>query len=135
MNVLSCIGNIGQDAELRFLPNATPVCQFSFALSSGFGDKQVTTWLRCSVYGKRAETLAPMLTKGTRIGITGELTNREYADKSGVTKQSLEVRVSDVTLLGSKSDAVHETRTQPKAERQDMQSNDPMGFDDDLPDF
>jgi len=116
------------------LPNATPVAQFSFALTSGYGDKQLTTWLRCSVFGKRAETLAPMLLKGTKIGITGELTNREYADKSGVTKQSLEVRVSDVTLLGKKSESKDEHVT---PQRQDMQSNDkgnapsaPGNFDD-----
>jgi single-stranded DNA-binding protein len=82
------------------------------------------------VFGKRAETLAPMLTKGTKIGITGELTNRPYADKSGVEKHSLEVRVSDVTLLGKKSESKDE---HVGTQRQDMQSNDPMNFDDDIP--
>jgi single-strand DNA-binding protein len=106
MNQLNAIGNIGQSAELRFLPDSTPVAQFSFALQAGYGDKQVTTWLRCSIFGKRAETLSPMLTKGTRIGITGELTNRPYTDKQGQEKYSLELRVSDVTLLGAKSDAI-----------------------------
>jgi len=101
MNNLNAVGNIGSDAELRFLPNATPVAGFSFALTSGFGEKQVTTWLRCSIFGKRAETLAPMLLKGTKIGITGELTNRPYT-KDGVEKHSLEVRLNDVTLLGKK---------------------------------
>jgi single-strand DNA-binding protein len=130
MNILNAIGNIGQDAELRFLPDGTPVLQFSFALTSGYGEKQITTWLRCSVFGKRAETLAPMLTKGTKIGITGELTNRPYADKSGVEKHSLEVRVSDVTLLGKKSESKDEHVA---TQRQDMQSNDPMNFDDSIP--
>jgi single-stranded DNA-binding protein len=46
-----------------------------------------------------------MLTKGTRIGITGELTNRPYTDKQGAEKYSLELRVSDVTLLGAKGEA------------------------------
>lgn len=131
MNVLNAIGNIGKDAEIRFTPKNEPVAQFSFALQSGYGDKQVTTWLNCNLWGKRAETLAPMLTKGTRIGITGELTNRPYTDKNGVEKYSLEVRVSDVTLLGSKgsdSAPVHETRTKPKAEQDDFP-------DDDLPPF
>jgi single-strand DNA-binding protein len=71
-------------------------------LTSGYGDKAVTTWLNCSLWGKRAETLAPMLLKGTQIAITGELTNRSYADKSGVNKFSLELRVNDITLLGKK---------------------------------
>lgn len=128
MNVINAIGNIGQDAELRFLPNATPVAQFSFALTSGYGDKQVTTWLRCSLFGKRAETLAPMLTKGTKIGITGELTNKPYTDKNGNDKYSLDVRVNDVTLLGKKDGATS------NAPSQDMQSNKPaVNFEDDIP--
>ena len=45
-----------------------------------------------------------MLLKGTKVGIVGELTNRPYKDKNGNEKFSLEVRVSDLTLLGSKAD-------------------------------
>ena len=80
-----------------------------------------------------------MLLKGTRIGITGELTNRPYTDKQGIEKYSLELRVSDVTLLGSKSDAVHETRTSAKAEQSDGVQEafdnykDPMDFDSNVP--
>jgi len=104
MNNLSATGNISRDAELRFTPNQDAVCSFSFALSSGFGDKKVTTWLNCNVWGSRAETLAPMLLKGTTIGIVGELTNRPYKAKDGTEKFSLEVRVNDLTLLKSKGD-------------------------------
>jgi single-strand DNA-binding protein len=85
-------------------------------LTSGYGDKAVTTWLNCSLWGKRAETLAPMLLKGTQIAITGELTNRSYADKSGVNKFSLELRVNDITLLGKK-------QSEPSAPREQSKSN------------
>lgn len=129
MNVLNAIGNIGQDAEVRFLPNSTPVAQFSFALTSGFGEKQVTTWLRCSLFGKRAETLAPMLTKGTKIGITGELTNRPYTDNAGNEKHSLEVRVNDVTLLGKKEASTGSA--QREAARPNEQSHE--DFDSQIP--
>lgn len=100
MNVLNAIGNVGKDAELRFTDKGDPVAQFSFALTSGYGDKAVTTWLNCNLWGKRAETLTPMLLKGTKIGITGELTNRKYAAKDGTEKYSLELRINDLTLLG-----------------------------------
>jgi single-strand DNA-binding protein len=102
MNVLNAIGNISKDAELRYTPNGDAICSFNFALNSGYGDKQVTTWLNCSLWGKRAETLAPMLLKGNKVGITGELTNRPYQAKDGTEKHSLDVRLSDVTLLGGK---------------------------------
>ena len=60
----------------------------------------MTTWLRCTLFGKRAETLAPMLLKGTKIGITGEIANRKWVDKDGAEKYSLECNVRDITLLG-----------------------------------
>lgn len=110
MNVLSAIGNVGKDAEVRFLPNGDPILNFSFALTSGFGEKQITSWLNCSLFGKRAETLAPMILKGQKIGITGEIVNREYTDKDGAKKYSLECRLSNVTLLGKKDDAPQSDR-------------------------
>jgi len=79
-----------------------------------------------------------MLTKGTKIGITGELTNRPYTDKQGNEKRSLECRVSDVTLLGKKegssSDNVHETRTSEKDEQSSPSSQSNFDdFDSDIP--
>ena len=88
------------DAEVRFLANGEPLLSFNFALNSGFGKNQVTSWLKCTLFGKRAETLAPMLLKGTKIGITGEIANRKWVDKDGAEKYSLECNVRDVTLLG-----------------------------------
>jgi len=131
MNVLNAIGNVGKDAEIRFTPNGDAVAQFSFALTSGYGDKAITTWLNCNVWGKRAETLAPMLLKGTRIGITGELTNRPYQDKSGNEKYSLEVRISDVYFawLGKKDG--ESVSVQPKTSKTDEQEI--KDFEDDIP--
>jgi single-strand DNA-binding protein len=110
MNVLNAIVNLGgKDAEIRYTPNNDPVTQFSVALKSGYGKNEATTWLNCSIWGERGTKVAPFLLKGTRIGITGELTNRKYEAKDGSEKYSLELRVNDVTLLGSKG----ETAPQP----------------------
>ena len=100
MNLLTAIVRLSKDAEVRFLTDGSPVAQLNMALTSGYGDKAVTTWLIGSLFGKRAETLAPMLLKGQQIGISGELTNRKYVAKDGTEKYSLEVRLNDVTLLG-----------------------------------
>ena len=102
MNLLTAIGSLGKDAEMRYTPNGDAVAQFSFALNSGYGEKKVTTWLNCNVWGKKAESLTPVLLKGTKVGITGELTNRPYKAKDGTEKYSLEVRINDLTLLGAK---------------------------------
>ena len=100
MNSLSAIGNIGQDSTLRYTPNGDAVASFSFALTAGFGDKASTMWLSCNVWGKRAETLSPILLKGIKIGITGEISARTYKAKDGTEKSVTECRISDVTLLG-----------------------------------
>lgn len=126
MNVLNAIGNVGKDADVRFTPAGKAVASFSFALTSGYGDKQVTSWINCNIWGDRAETLAPMLVKGSKVGITGELTNRPYTDKQGNEKYSLECRINDLTLLT------------PKGERPASNTNAPTpndnapksGFDD-----
>ncbi|MES2636331.1 MAG: single-stranded DNA-binding protein [Pseudomonadota bacterium] len=121
MNVLNAIVNLGgKDAEVRYTPSGDAVTQFSVALQSGYGDKQMTTWLNCNMWGKRGETIASYLTKGTRIGITGELTNRKYVDKAGAEKYSLELRVSDVTLLGSKGESGSAQPQDNKPDAQDL---------------
>ena len=105
MNVLTAIGNLPRDAELRFLPDGSPVLSFSVALNSGYGDKAQTDWLECSLFGKRGESLAPFLTKGMKIGVTGEISTNKYKTKEGEERTSLRLRVNEVTLTGNKSDS------------------------------
>lgn len=105
LNVLNATAYIGSDAEVRFTKDGTPVANFSFPLSSGYGDKKKTSWLRCSIIGKRAETLAPMLLKGTLVAITAEISLNEYPSKDGTIKSNLEALVSNVTLLGKRDES------------------------------
>lgn len=133
MNILTAVGNLGRDAEVRFMADQTQVAGFSFALSSGYGKNEKTTWLECSLFGKRAETLAPMLLKGTKIAISGEFSVREYNDKDGNLKSVPSLRVNDVTLLGKKGDApapleVAQVKDLPKSNVPDFDA-----FEDDVP--
>lgn len=98
MNNCSFIGNAGKNAVLRHTAGGDAVLGWSLAVSAGYGEKKVTTWVDCSLWGKRAESLADKIAKGDRIGVTGELSTREHEGKTYVT-----LRVADVTLLGNKS--------------------------------
>jgi single-strand DNA-binding protein len=118
MNVLSFTGNAGRDAETRFTASGDAITSFSVALSSGYGDK-ITTWLNCSLFGKRGETLAQYIKKGTLLGVVGEFQARPYTTKEGDEKLSLEVRVSDVTLLCGRSEGGNGN-----TQRQDQKPND-----------
>lgn len=104
MNSWNFTGNLGRDAEQRFAPSGTAVVSFSVGVKTGFGDKEKTTWANCAMFGKRAESVAAYLKKGALVGIVGEVDHREYQDKEGQKRYSLDVRVNDLTLLGSKSD-------------------------------
>lgn len=104
MNVINFTGNTGREAATKFLPDGTAVTTFSVALASGYGEKKITTWLNCSIFGKRGEAVCSYIKKGTLIGVSGEFTARPY-QKDGVDKLSLEVRVNDVTLLGGKGES------------------------------
>jgi single-strand DNA-binding protein len=104
MNVFNFTGNLGRDAETKYAPSGDAIVSFSVAVKAGYGDKEKTTWIRCTMFGKRGEAVAQYLTKGQLVGVSGEFHLNEYTGKDGTAKASAEVRVSDLTLLGKKSD-------------------------------
>jgi single-strand DNA-binding protein len=95
-------GRIGQDAEMGQAGKAT-VCRFTVA-SQPKRDAD-TTWVRCTLFGARAEALCQYLRKGTSVAVSGKLSVRGYADKSGNAKAGVDLEVSDVCLLGGGSAA------------------------------
>ena len=99
MKNLTIAGNIGKSAELRKTGNGESVAGFSVAVDDGFGDKKRTLWFDVSIWGKRAETLAPMLTKGGKVCVTGDLSTREHEGKTYLT-----LRASEVTLMSARQD-------------------------------
>jgi len=103
MNNLTIAGSLGKDAEVRYLPDGTPIAAFSVADSQG-RDKP-TIWWNCSLFGKRAESLAPYLVKGQAVAVSGTVSEREWTDKDGHKRKSMDVRVQDVALQGGKREA------------------------------
>lgn len=103
MNNITVAGQLGKDAEIRHMPNGDPVASFSVADSQG-KDKPAIWW-NCSLFGKRAESLAPYLLKGQAVTVSGNVSEREYTDKNGHQRKAMEIRVADVALQGGKRDA------------------------------
>lgn len=141
MNNWNFTGNLGNDCEQRYTPNGDAVVQFSVGVKSGYGDKATTTWARCAMWGKRGEAVAQYLTKGALVGVSGEVTLREYTDKEGIKRSSLEVRVNDLTLLGGKRDGEQHAPRSGSAPAQSQQRSAPeqnsrgafADLDDDIP--
>ena len=103
MNSITVAGSLGRDAELKNLPNGDAVLNFSVADSAG-RDKP-TIWWNCQLFGKRAESLAQYLTKGQAVAVSGSVSEREWTDKDGNTKKSMNVRVNEVALQGKREEA------------------------------
>ena len=108
----SFAGNLGQDSESKFVGQGTPLLSFSVAVSY-FDKEKKTQWVQCSLFGKRAESLAPMLLKGTTVFVRGALVLREYEAK-GERKTSLECNVDDVEFVGGKSDGANRGTARPQ---------------------
>ena len=116
MNVFNCIGCVGKDAVERFTQGGKPVTGWSLAVDNGFGDNKQTIWLDCSWWGERAGKVAQYITKGSQLGVTGELGTREHDGKTYIT-----LNVRDVSLVGGKQDTGNGTprSNAPKAQRRD----------------
>lgn len=115
------IGNLGRDPELRYTPQGTPVCNFTVATNEKWRDsagetQERTTWFRVAVWGKLAETANQYLTKGRQVYVEGRLSVREYTDRDGVLRTSLEVNASDLRFLGGRqAEAESGTTTEPSS--------------------
>ena len=99
MNSYNAIGRVGKDAVTRFTQGGDPVTGWSLAVDSGYGDKKQTLWLDCSLWGKRGEKVAEYITKGSQLGVTGELGTREHDGKTYLT-----LRVAEVSLIGGRQE-------------------------------
>jgi single-strand DNA-binding protein len=100
MNKLIGLGRLGKDPELRYTGgNNTPLLAFSVATSRKVDGSERTTWVDCTVWGKRAEGLANVLRKGSHVYFEGPLECRKYEDKNGNKRESWGVYVDDIQLL------------------------------------
>lgn len=103
MSTTTITGNLTTDPELRFTANGTPVANFTIAHTPRRFDKNAGEWkdadtvfLRSTVWGKQAESVANSLTKGTRVVATGSLTQSHYEDKEGNKRTSIELEVDEI---------------------------------------
>lgn len=101
-NIVVC-GHLGQNARLKDAKGQS-VLEFSIAYNARKdGD---AAWYRCAIWGSRGEKLAPMLTKGTAVIVSGSLDARVFTDKDGKERTSLDVRVDQLGFAGSRGEQV-----------------------------
>jgi len=134
MKAITIAGRIGKDAETRNTQQGDQVTGFTVAVDEGFGDKKRTIWFDVSYWGKRGAAVAPYLTKGGNVTVSGDLSTREYEGKTYLT-----IRANDLTLQGGRSDSAGGGQSQGgSAQRPAAQGNVDNGgtyndMDDEIP--
>ncbi len=141
-NVFSFTGTVGRDCEVRYLPSGQAVLNVTVANNIGFGDKQQTLWIRCAVWGKRAEgQLQNYLKKGQQVFVSGELSQSEYRAQDGSTKTSLELNANIIDLVGKRNESNQSfdsaqgrsSQVSPAAQQAPSHDNFDAPYDDDIP--
>ena len=101
--VITVVGNLTADPELRYTQNGLPVANFTIASTPRNFDRQANEWkdgealfLRASVWREFAEHVAGSLTKGMRVIATGRLKQRSYQDREGNNRTAIELEVDEI---------------------------------------
>lgn len=97
------VGNVGKEPKFNTV-GQHPVLNFSVGASDGFGDKKVTIWIDCALWGKQAERLSAWIVKGSKVAVHGTLGEREYKAGDGTMKKIITCRVNDLDLLDKKGE-------------------------------
>ncbi|MBC9130677.1 single-stranded DNA-binding protein [Frischella sp. Ac13] len=145
INKVILVGNLGQDPEVRYMPNGSAVANFSVATSESWKDKQTgetrdrTEWHRVVVFGKLAEIAGEYVKKGTQVYLEGQLQTRKWQDQAGIDRYTTEVVINPIggtlQILGSRSDDSNQQQSQQPINRPvpQPQNEPPMDFDDNIP--
>lgn len=113
VNKVILVGYLGQDPEVRYMPNGTAVANLTLATSETWRDKadgelrENTEWHRVVVFGKLAEIASEYLRKGAQVYIEGQLRTRKWTDQSGQDRYTTEVVVNvggAMQMLGGRRD-------------------------------
>lgn len=124
VNKVIIVGNLGQDPEVRAMPNGGSVATISIATSETWRDKQTgeqrekTEWHRVVFFGKLADVVGEYLHKGSQIYIEGQLSTRKWQDQSGADRFTTEIVVNPASggtmqMLGSAPNSGRQANNQP----------------------
>ncbi len=98
------IGRLGADPETKTLDSGRTVTEVRIAVTRKRGSDETTTWYRCALWGPRGEAFARFHKKGDLAAIHGEAYTREWTDKQGNTRLSVEVDAHGWTFAQTRQD-------------------------------
>ena len=108
VNKVILVGNLGQDPEVRFMPNGNAVANISIATSESWKDQQgqlqeKTEWHRVVMFRRLAEIAGEYLKKGSQVYLEGKLQTRKWQDQQGQDKYTTEIVADQMQMLGGRT--------------------------------
>jgi single-strand DNA-binding protein len=101
--ILTVVGNLTADPELRFTPSGAAVANFTVASTPRTFDRQTNEWkdgealfLRCNIWREAAENVTESLTRGSRVIVTGRLKQRSFETREGEKRTVVELEVDEI---------------------------------------
>ncbi len=132
MNILTFTTRFGQDATTKYTQAGKPVTTVRCPVDAGWGDNKHTSWVTVVIFGERGEKLAPMILKGGKATVAGELKIREF-ESNGEKRLAVEVIMREIDLHdGKRSGSPGAQSSEPQGGQPQYPQGD--GFeDDDIP--
>lgn len=101
VNKVIIMGNLGRDPELSYTQGGMAVCKFSIATSKRKKDgSDVTSWHRCTAFGRTAEIITQYVGKGNQLYVEGELSYGQY-EKDGIVRYTTDIFVNEFAFVGA----------------------------------
>lgn len=137
INRVILIGNLGQDPDVKYMPNGNAVANLTLATSESYKDKNTgqdvekTEWHRIVVFGKLAEIAGEYLRKGSQVYFEGKLQTRKWTDQQGVEKYTTEIMVDSfegvMQMLGGKQEGQQQSQGGYAPQQQSNQQQNNQG--------
>ncbi|MFT6329572.1 MAG: single-strand DNA-binding protein [Bermanella sp.] len=110
VNKVILVGNLGNDPEVRYMPNGNAVANLSIATSESWKDQQgqlqeKTEWHKVTMYRRLAEIAGEYLKKGSQIYLEGKLQTRKWQDQQGNDRYTTEVIADQLQMLGGRNES------------------------------
>ena len=108
INKVIIVGNLGGDAETRYMPSGSAVTNFTVATNESWKDKQTgeqkerTEWHRVAMFNRLAEIAAEYLRKGSQVYIEGKLRTRKWQGQDGQDRYTTEIIADEMQMLGGR---------------------------------
>lgn len=108
INTVTIVGNLGQDPEIRYTASGVPVASFTVAVNEFYKGKdgqkvKKVHWFRVSAFQRLAEVVGEYCTKGSKVGVRGQLQQRTWQDSEGLNHSLVEIRARELELLSGKN--------------------------------